>query len=136
MNVQAVKNYLAGTSGSVGTDQWFRHPLARGLLYSRGCQVLAENAGAFWLLDLIASHYGKLLREVRDGGMIPIKLEADGERGAKVVLCLVERGDVLLQAIPFTDFPRELLPFGLRIGGKYDDASNVVGLLLCLPCED
>lgn len=37
-----------------GTEQWFRHPINRKVLYTEGVQFLAERAGAYWLLDEIA----------------------------------------------------------------------------------
>jgi hypothetical protein len=37
-----------------GTERWFRHPLNRKLLYTEGVQYVAEQAGAYWLLDEIA----------------------------------------------------------------------------------
>ena len=36
-----------------GTTQWYRHSLFRSFLYTDGVKYLAENAGAYWLLDLI-----------------------------------------------------------------------------------
>jgi hypothetical protein len=37
-----------------GTEQWFRHSLARDITYTEGVQYVAETAGAYWLLDEIA----------------------------------------------------------------------------------
>ena len=34
-----------------GTETWFRHPLARKVLYTEGVQYVAEQGGAYWLLD-------------------------------------------------------------------------------------
>lgn len=38
-----------------GTFEYHRH-WTRRLLFTDGVQYLAENAGAYWLIDLIASH--------------------------------------------------------------------------------
>jgi hypothetical protein len=37
-----------------GTDQWYRHSLNRKVLYTDGVQFVAENCGAYWLIDEIA----------------------------------------------------------------------------------
>jgi len=37
-----------------GTEHWYRHPLVRGVTYTDGAQYVAEQGGAFWLLDIIA----------------------------------------------------------------------------------
>jgi hypothetical protein len=38
-----------------GTDQWYRHGLNPNMLYTDGVQYFAEHAGAYWLLDIIAT---------------------------------------------------------------------------------
>ena len=37
-----------------GSENWYRHGLARSILYSDGAKYIAETAGAYWLLDEIA----------------------------------------------------------------------------------
>ena len=37
-----------------GTEDYFRHPLNRTVIYTEGAQYLAEQGGAYWLLDAIA----------------------------------------------------------------------------------
>jgi hypothetical protein len=38
-----------------GSEHWYRHPLARNTVtYTDGAQYVAEHAGAYWLLDIIA----------------------------------------------------------------------------------
>lgn len=37
-----------------GSEQWFRHGLARKVIYTEGAQFVAENGGAYWLIDEIA----------------------------------------------------------------------------------
>ncbi len=34
-----------------GTEKWYRH--FTGLVYTDGIKYLAENAGAYWLIDLV-----------------------------------------------------------------------------------
>ena len=37
-----------------GSDNWYRHGINRSVLYTDGAQFLAEQGGAYWLLDIIA----------------------------------------------------------------------------------
>jgi hypothetical protein len=37
-----------------GTENWYRHGLIRNVAYTDGAQYVAEHAGAYWLLDIIA----------------------------------------------------------------------------------
>jgi hypothetical protein len=37
-----------------GTANWYRHPLAKSVLYTDGVKFIAERAGAYWLIDEIA----------------------------------------------------------------------------------
>jgi hypothetical protein len=37
-----------------GTEQWYRHGLARNILFTDGAKYVADEAGAYWLLDEIA----------------------------------------------------------------------------------
>jgi hypothetical protein len=37
-----------------GSERFFRHPLARDVIYSEGARYVAETVGAYWLLDEIA----------------------------------------------------------------------------------
>ena len=37
-----------------GSESWYRHPLARSVLYTDGVRHAAEAGGAYWLLDVIA----------------------------------------------------------------------------------
>jgi hypothetical protein len=38
----------------IGTENWYRHPLNRYVLFSDGAKHVADHGGAYWLLDIIA----------------------------------------------------------------------------------
>jgi len=85
-----------------GASVWFRHPAAKGVLYTEGVKYLAEMGGAWWLVDSIAFAQGErdlpaefqvwTLRSVADGG---------------AVLCCRDVSGRLLRRteIPQADFP-------------------------------
>ncbi len=37
-----------------GTEEYYRHSIARNVMYTDGIKYLAETAGAYWLIDEIA----------------------------------------------------------------------------------
>jgi len=88
-----------------GTSQWYKHHL--GLLYTDGVRYLAEQGGAYWLLDAIASwqlqpvvQQDQLLQSIQFW-----KLTVNEDCSARLI-CERDQGDVAItQDIPFTDFP-------------------------------
>lgn len=40
------------------TEEWHRHSMNRRLIYTDGVKHLAEKAGAYWLIDVVASYVG------------------------------------------------------------------------------
>ena len=37
-----------------GSENWYRHGINRSVLYTDGAKFLADQGGAYWLLDIIA----------------------------------------------------------------------------------
>ena len=99
-----------------GTEQYYKHWL--GLCYTDGIKYLAENAQCFWLIDAIASHQPTAKKNPRlkefqlwflhvGRGHEFIKPKAGN---AAVLTCWedtpkAESKPVIIQQIPFTDFP-------------------------------
>jgi hypothetical protein len=53
MNTQA-KLTEAELNQFTGSENWYRHPINRKVLFTDGAKYLADRAGAYWLLDEIA----------------------------------------------------------------------------------
>jgi hypothetical protein len=85
-----------------GTENYYAH--MSGLHYTDGVAFLAENAGAYWLIDLIASWQKRarkdpMLREFQLWELRVTGREADA-------ICFRDTNDeAFRQHIPFTDFP-------------------------------
>ena len=86
----------------IGTVNYYRH--WSGLLYTDGIEFLAEKAGAYWLIDAIASHQrGNALK-------CPFQVWELKVNNRKGVLTMKEDTNQPArkrQAIPYTDFPME-----------------------------
>lgn len=98
------------------TENHYRHWLRR-FVYTNGVKYLADEGGAYWLIDAIASHQTRqllldpMLREIQFW-----ELKVNPDRSA-VLRCLRDTDDVALtQNIPFTDFPLDSIKFYLTQG--------------------
>lgn len=105
-----------------GTDGWTRHAFGR-TLYSDGMSFVAETCGAFWLLDVVASHQPPIMRKLRRLGERDFQvwvLEYTPKPGRSDCWTVRAWTDtphadgsqkLAAQVIPYSDFPRELSPF-------------------------
>ena len=94
---------LAELPNFYGSENYYRlSPLFRTFVLTDGAKYLADAAGAWWLMDALASH----LSSYRDEGFVVAKLQrATATNGW--VLRLEDGNDGLLadQLIEFSDFP-------------------------------
>ena len=84
-----------------GTEHWYEHFMP-GILFTDGIKYLANEAKAYWLIDLIASWQTdkKVAKESFQVWIIRV----DGTKA--VVTCEDGNGNVVAsQDIPYTDFP-------------------------------
>lgn len=87
-----------------GSETWYRHGLVRHILYTEGAQYVAEQGGAYWLLDEIALAQ-KAGREVAGEPFQLWTLEVRKDRTA-LLTCEDGNGNpVLRKQIEYTDFP-------------------------------
>lgn len=99
------------------------HP---GVIYTPGVQYLAERAGAYWLLDAIASHFGGSVMQsaaAKDRRLRSLqfwRLEVRADKAAT----LTARADsdvkpFITQEIPYTDFPLRCVDVWAGFDGEY-----------------
>jgi len=87
-----------------GSENWYRHGINRSVLYTDGARFLAEQGGAYWLLDIIAIAQQHESRVAQEEFQV-WKLQVRPDRSA-TVLCDDGNGNVVYtQEIPSTDFP-------------------------------
>jgi hypothetical protein len=112
-----------------GSENLYRHALNRNFMHTDGVNYLAEKAGAFWLIDLIASH--QLSCRVRTEPFQLWTLTRTGKRTPMAVAeCRADTDAPVLarQEIEFTDFPLQSIKLYCVDGG--DDT-----VVLMLPSE-
>ena len=113
----AVREYQAHTCG---TWHHYQHPLGR-FRYTDGARTVAEECGAYWLLDLIGS-YQPERRVAGEAFQLWRVIAPASERGPWAVECWTDTppgGSLIVrQEIEYSDFPRELCqpePFKLYL---------------------
>jgi hypothetical protein len=87
-----------------GSERWYRHGLVRNVAYTDGAKYLADHAGAYWLLDIIA------IAQVHTPGVADEyfqawRLTVNEDTSATVVCTDGNDKKLYRQAILFTDFP-------------------------------
>jgi len=97
-----------------GTVNYYRH-WTRAFHYTDGVAFLADNAGAYWLLDHIAAMQKRARRDPMLREFQGWKLTVSGTRG--VIACLRDKDDEAFRdELPFTDFPLQEITLHLSNG--------------------
>ncbi|MBV9068509.1 MAG: hypothetical protein JO093_13645 [Acidobacteria bacterium] len=100
-----------------GTVNYYRH-WTRAFHYTDGVAFLADNAGAYWLLDHIAAMQKRARRDSQLREFQAWKLTVNGTRG--VIACLRDKDDEAFRdELPFTDFPLAEITLYLQDGVLY-----------------
>lgn len=116
-----------------GSDGRYRHWANRRFIYTEGIKAMAEEAGAFWLLDIVATEVAPLcLKRWQDlddpTSFLKFQVKAD-----QIVIALIrDTGELPLwsRSLNFTDFPEGEWTFELAIDGLVDPNQDVLVMLL------
>ena len=114
-----------------GTENYYRHWLRR-IVYTDGVQYLAEQAGAYWLIDLIASWQlkPKVRREEFQVWILKVNRKPPQGKPMAYARCCTDTPEpgnanqVCVQGIPYADFPLDeitlwLVKDVLMLPGEY-----------------
>ena len=90
-----------------GSDNWYRHPLNRTVLFTDGAKHVADAGGAYWLLDEIALAQ-RYQQKVAAEEFQSWTLTVDLTNQTATLTCDDGNGNaVFTKAIEYTDFPLE-----------------------------
>ena len=91
----------ADLAGFTGSQTFFRHGLNRRFLFTEGVKFFADRAGAYWLLDVLATELPALCRSE---GFLAIRMPVSEH---KTTLTADDGNGTVLwtKAIPWTDSP-------------------------------
>jgi hypothetical protein len=93
---------LKDLSHFTGSEHWYRHALNPAITFTDGAKYVADEAGAYWLLDEIA--LAQLIPAVRTQAFQVWKL-AVANNSARLTCEDGNDNQVLAKNITFTDFP-------------------------------
>ena len=118
MDAHELKNALAEYSGS---ETFTRvSPLYPNFVATEGVVFLAENAGCFWLLDMIASHLPSVLAASETFAVVLLVLDVEGSGAVFKLVDDVPAGVVYVeQVIEYTDFPLSQIKLYIATDGEY-----------------
>lgn len=131
METQDLKNLMDSWSG--GSDGRTRHMFNRRFIMTEGVMAVAQAAGCFWLLDIIATEVAPICMnewEKNSNGMTFFKVKSEG---GKAWLWLEEdEGEPPLweRTIGYTDFPEGIWTFYLGVDGLICAPQEVLVMLL------
>lgn len=112
------REYVAGCNGTL---HWHKFTIGNRYVATDGAKMLADTFGAWWLLEAIASYFYK--PEVRREPFQVWTLREQCSHSDALLICDDGNGkELATQRIPYTDFPRELMPFRL-----YCEATDIGG---------
>lgn len=87
----------------IGTEQYWKHWMP-GLVFTDGVKYLAETAGAFWLIDIVASY-----RRKEPFQIWTLKVNKDHAEDEPMAVVTMQEDtyqpELVRQEIPYTDFP-------------------------------
>ena len=116
-NRPAPSELEATLAGFHGSEDFHRHGLRRDLFLTGGVFYLAENAGAHWLMDIIASHQIKPHVRREEFQRWTLTKLPKGSRNMAIVRCDDGNGNGLCQQlIPYTDFPLDKITLYCELG--------------------
>jgi predicted thioredoxin/glutaredoxin len=97
---------LSDLTGFTGSSEFYQHSLVRGVVYTEGVQALAEGAGAYWLIDKIATNQFTLAVA---GEEFQVWILARSTSGDTWILQCEDGNDnvVYRESIEYSDFPIE-----------------------------
>ncbi len=113
-----------------GGGDMYRHTFGR-LVFTEGVKYMADEAGAYWLIDAIASYQGsKALNTdmLRDFQLWELEVTEKNGRRSAVLTCRADDGvkPAVTQNIEYTDFPLPSIKFYVERGEE---------MTLMLPAE-
>ncbi|MDA8746445.1 hypothetical protein N9N28_17615 [Rubripirellula amarantea] len=104
----------------------YRHPLNRQVIYTPGVRHVAEEGGAYWLIDAIACHIGSpafnraAQRDDRIAAMHFWTLDMDS-RFCGVLTARADSPETpfIAQRLEFTDFPLDIIYIWAAFDGEH-----------------
>ena len=86
-----------------GSQTFYRHPLFRKYVYTEGVKYLAEEAGAYWLIEYVLSN--QISKTIQSHPFQVWHLTRQKDNGAIIIVSDGNDNEIIRFHLPFTDFP-------------------------------
>ena len=103
----------------IGSETFIRHGLARSVLMTEGVVFLAEQAGAHWLTDAIASYLHDARARQEDFQVWHLVVDASTRRATLTMTDGNTNKSIITQEIEYTDFPLDEITLWLISDGPH-----------------
>lgn len=117
-----------------GSYNRYSHWASKRFVYTEGVKAVADQAGAYWLIDIVATEVAPLCIKRWEEAKSPMSFLIVDVAGNKANLRLARDTDepaLWVRHIEFTDFPQGQWVFELSMDGLLDpDVELLVMLLL------
>jgi hypothetical protein len=118
MNQQQIEELESGLAQACGSEEMHKYSrLFYKTMLTDGAMYLAEKAGAYWLMDVLASW--QTLAKVRNEPFQVWTMTVNKKHEARVVCDDGNGNKLAVQIIPYTDFPLETIKLYLCDQGDY-----------------
>jgi hypothetical protein len=119
---------LSGIAHCTGSETFTLHGIARNMRMTEGVMYVAENAGAHWLTDIVASYLGDKRCNVQPFQVWTLRTALISSSAVISMTDGNSQKAIVQQAIPYTDFPLAEFKLYLVQEGRH--------WVLMLPSED
>lgn len=123
-----IDHYIGGSDGRT------RHPLNRSFIYTEGVKEIAELAGAYWLLDILATECApallKLFLDKEDWFQLVTFTVNDSSAGMLTMASDLNKPAIWSRSLEYTDFPPGQWKLYLAVDQVVEPGrTNVVAML-------
>ena len=94
-----------------GTENWYRTLLFGDYLYTDGVKYVAEEGGAYWLIDKIFACTAHIEKLKSEEFLVWELIRNNKSEGAKVICTDGNCNELYSEEIEFTDFPLRSIKF-------------------------
>ena len=110
----------AALQNFTGTERYHRfNALMPNVLLTDGVKFLAENAGAYWLLDVIGSYLPKLRQAGENFGVARYAGTPGGSGLFSITDDVPAHETYAMQTVEFSDFPLDEIKLYVSFDGEY-----------------
>lgn len=124
---ESTKKQMPDLSGFYGTEHYYQHWTKAGV-FTDGIKHLADQCGAYWLIDLAFSHQHKPKVKAEEFQLWELTLDKEGPGCVVTMRHDTGTKPIVQQKVEYTDFPENFSFYLTRPPVGYDGGEVVMML--------